>query len=287
MGTFNEWWEPLSAWQKTGFILAGGVLVHLVFKVIILRGLNKFARATENDLDDRLVHFIRRFYIIALFFALVALILNANGIEITPLLASAGIAGIALGLAAKETLADILSGVFLIVDRPMRMGDRIKIERIGTHWGSWGDVVDIGLRRTQIRNTDGVVVNYPNSVLANSVITNFSFEDEPVRVRVRFQVNYDADLDKVSEVAKRAIDATPGTIDETAEIVVRSLWDDERGHSLSGILVEGRYRINDVRERTRIRSAVLQSLVKAFRNVGIDFAFPSVRLQGDSGGEVV
>ena len=84
MGTFNEWWEALSAWQKTGFILAGGVLVHLVFKVIILRGLNKFARATENDLDDRLVHFIRRFYIIALFFALVALILNANGIEITP-----------------------------------------------------------------------------------------------------------------------------------------------------------------------------------------------------------
>ena len=48
------------------------------------------------------------------------------------------------------------------------------LERIGQHWGSWGDVVDIGLRRTKIRNPDGVVVNYPNSVLATSVITNFS-----------------------------------------------------------------------------------------------------------------
>ena len=175
----TAWWEGIGALEKTGLILLGGALVHIIFRVIVLRGLNKIARATENDLDDRLVHFIRRFYAIGLFFALVLLILSANNIEITPLLASAGIAGIAIGLAAKETLADILSGIFLIVDRPMRMGDRIKIERIGAHWGSWGDVVDIGLRRTQIRNTDGVIVNYPNSILAGSVITNFSFEDKP------------------------------------------------------------------------------------------------------------
>ena len=103
--------------------------------------------------------------------------LRLHGIAITPFLASAGIAGIAIGMAAKETLADILAGVFLIADRPVRVGDRIKIDSIGKHWGSWGDVVDMGLRRTQIRNTDGVIVNYPNNLLANSVITNFSHED--------------------------------------------------------------------------------------------------------------
>ena len=280
-GALTEWWKSFGAVEKTGLIIAGGVVVHVFFRLIVLRGLNKIARATENDLDDRLVHFIRRFYAIGLFFALVMLILSANNIEITPLLASAGIAGIAIGLAAKETLADILSGIFLIVDRPMRMGDRIKIERIGTHWGSWGDVVDIGLRRTQIRNTDGVIVNYPNSVLAGSVITNFSFEDKPVRVRVRFQVGYDADLDRVSSLAKEAIHATEGVIADSADIVVRSVWDDDGGHSLGGILVEGRYRIADVRQRTRIRSRVLQSIVRRLNAGGVEFANQTIVLRGD------
>ena len=162
----------------------------------------------------------------------------------------------------------------------MRMGDRIKIERIGAHWGSWGDVVDIGLRRTQIRNTDGVIVNYPNSILAGSVITNFSFEDKPVRVRVRFQVDYGADLDRVSELAREAINATDGVIDDSADIVVRSVWDDDGGHGLGGILVEGRYRIADVRERTRIRSRVLQSVVRRLRAGGIEFAHQTVELRG-------
>ena len=202
-----------------------------------------------------------------------------HGIAVTPLLASAGIAGIAIGMAAKETLADILSGVFLIADRPVRIGDRVKIESIGKHWGGWGDVVDLGLRRTQIRNTDGVIVNYPNSLLANSIITNFSFEDEPVRVRVRFQVNYSADLEQASEVARRAIEAVEQVLPETAEIVVRSLWDDERGHTLAGILLEGRYRIADVRHRTKIRSLVLKSIAQAFQREGIPLASPRIRVQ--------
>ena len=89
----SDWWENFGALEKTGMILLGGILVHVIFRMFILRGLNKVARATENDLDDRLVHFIRRFYALGLLFALVMLILRANNIEITPLLASAGIMG--------------------------------------------------------------------------------------------------------------------------------------------------------------------------------------------------
>ena len=91
--SFSEFWEGLGGWQRTGIILAGGLVVHIVIRVFVLRGLSRLAAATENDLDDRLVHFFRRFYAIALVFILIVLILNANGIEITPLLASAGIAG--------------------------------------------------------------------------------------------------------------------------------------------------------------------------------------------------
>ena len=138
--------------------------------------------------------------------------------------------------------------------------------------------MDLGLRRTLIRNTDGVIVNYPNNLLANSIITNFSYEDQPMRVRVRFQVNYNVDLERASEVAKMAIGETENVLPDSTEIVVRSLWDDERGHMLSGILMEGRYRIEDVRHRTRIRSVVLKNLTRAFQQEGIALATPRIRI---------
>ena len=274
------WWsDDLTVWEQTAIAVAGALLVHVFMRLVVLRGLDRLAAATENDLDDRLVYFLRRFYLLVLVFALFLFILTIHGVKITAFLASAGIAGIAIGLAAKETLSDILSGIFLITDQPARMGDRVKIESPGRHWGGWGDVVDVGLRRTQIRNTDGVIVNYPNNVLANSVITNFSYEDDPVRVRVRFQVNHNCDLEHASDVARRAIQETEKVLPDTAEVVVRSLWDDVGGHTQYGVLMEGRYRIANVRDRTKIRSAVLKNIAKALRAEGIPLASPRVRIE--------
>ncbi len=271
-----NWWGGIDPVWQSVILVAASVLVFLAFRFFVSPLLKRLADSTENDLDDRLVFFFQRFFGLSLLFLLVLGILNVFGIAVTPLLASAGIVGIALGLAAKETLADILAGIFLITDRPMRIGDRIKIEHIGQHWGSWGDVVDIGLRRTKIRNTDGVVVNYPNAILANSVITNFSDEKKPIRVRVRFQVGYDADIDRVRELTLNAIHASEGVLEDTGEVLVRSLWDDNRGHLLAGVLVEGRYRIADVRDRTKIRSRVLETILREFRQESVSLAAPKV-----------
>ncbi|MFP6882415.1 MAG: mechanosensitive ion channel family protein [Roseibacillus sp.] len=275
----SDWWNNLASWEQSCVAVAAAFLIHLFVRLVLIRGLNRLAVSTDNDLDDRLVYFIRRFYLLILIFALTLVVLKIHGIKITPFLASAGIVGIAIGLAAKETLSDILAGIFLITDQPARIGDRVKIESPGRHWGGWGDVVDVGLRRTRIRNTDGVIVNYPNNVLANSIITNFSYEDEPVRVRVRFQLNYNCDLDHASEVACRAIQNTDRVLPETAEIVVRSLWDDTGGHMGSGILLEGRYRIANVRNRTKIRSEVLKNVSKELKAAGISLASPRVRIE--------
>ncbi len=271
-----SWWGGIDPVWQSVILVAASVLVFLAFRSFVSPLLKRLADSTENDLDDRLVFFFQRFFGLSLLFLLVLGILKVFGIAVTPLLASAGIVGIALGLAAKETLADILAGIFLITDRPMRIGDRIKIEHIGQHWGSWGDVVDIGLRRTKIRNTDGVVVNYPNAVLANSVITNFSDEKKPIRVRVRFQVGYEADIDRVRELTLNAIHTSEGVLEDTGEVLVRSLWDDNRGHLLAGVLVEGRYRIVDVRDRTKIRSRVLEAILREFRQENVSLAAPKV-----------
>lgn len=277
----NAW---LKLWQDLGPIGAsvvaviGMIAAYLFLRRVVLSRLQRLAEATTNDLDDRLVQFFQQFLWLIMFFAGAVAVLHINGIAVSPLLAGAGIVGIAVGFAAKETLADVLSGVLLIADRPLRLGDRVKIEHIGRHWGEWGDVVDIGLRRTRIRNTDGVVVNYPNSVLSNSVITNFSYDISPLRVRIRFQVDYGADITLVKRIALEAIRAVPEVIPGTEEVLIRSLWDDNQGHLMSGVLLEGRYRIADVRKRTQIRAAVLEGLLATLREHQIPLAAQPIRM---------
>ncbi|MCB9544367.1 MAG: mechanosensitive ion channel family protein [Myxococcales bacterium] len=271
-------WADLGVWGQSTVIVLGAVLALVFVQRVLLRGLGRLASSTENDLDDRLVHFARRFAGIVITFLAIAGLLRVHGVEITPLLAGAGIAGIAIGLAAKETITDILAGIFLIADRPLRIGDRVKIEPIGGHWGGWGDVLDIGLRRTIIRNTDGVIVSYPNGALASSVVTNFTFERSPVRVRVRFQVDYGADPSQVRALAIATLAQVPGIVPDTVDVVLTSIWDDARGNLLAGLLFEGRYRIEDVRQRTRIRSAALEALLLALRREGVPLPASRVAL---------
>ena len=278
----STWWETLHPWWKTCIIVAGAYSLHILVQRLVISPMTRITQATDNDIDDRLLHFFKRFYGILLGFATLAIILNVHGIEITPLLAGAGIAGIAIGFAAKESLADILAGIFLVIDRPMRVGDRVKIEAIGREWGGWGDVLDIGLRRSKVKNTDGVVINYPNNLLANSVITNFSEEPGPIRVRVRVQVDYHADIDRVRALFIKAAEACEGVLPDTTEVVTRSLWDDSRGHAVSGVLVEARYRIEDIGERTRIRSRVLEKILSELRTNSIPLPAPLVRVENRS-----
>jgi small-conductance mechanosensitive channel len=274
-----NYWQAFGKIGQSVIAVIAAMIIYMIIRYILLHRLEKAASATSNDLDDRLVHFVKQFLWLIGFFATVAVVLKINNVKISPLLAGAGIVGVSLGFAAKETIADVLSGIFLIADRPIRVGDRVKIEQIGRHWGGWGDIVDIGLRRTRIRNTDGVNVNYPNSVLANSVIKNFSFEPKPVRVRVRFQLDYSADLQLAEKLTIEAIETCDGVIADSAQVVVRSLWDDRGGHQLAGVLLEARYRIVDVRRRTTIRSQVLIRVLKKLQEHQVPLASPRIQVE--------
>lgn len=271
-------WMASSSLLQAALAILTTVIVFYVLRFIVIRRLERVVALTDNDFDDRFVHFLKQFLWLAAIFLGLIWVLKINGIEISPVLAGAGIFGIAIGLAARETLADILAGIFLIADRPIRIGDRIIIDKIGKHWGGWGDVIDIGLRRTTIRNTDGVIVNYPNAVLAASTIKNFSMDPQPVRARVRFQTDYSADPEEVMRITMAAIEKIDGIISGTTTVVIRSLWDDEQGHLLSGVLYEARYRLEDVTRRTALRSEVLANLIRDFQAHGIPMASMPVKM---------
>lgn len=280
METLTEIWGQLNNVYKSISILIIAFACYSLCRSIIIKKLQSLAASTANDLDDRFVYFVKQFLGVFALFCIATILLKINGIKISPLLAGAGIVGVSLGFAAKETIADILAGIFLIADQPIRIGDRIKIEKIGSHWGGWGDVVDIGLRRTRIKNTDGVYINYPNALLANSVITNFSYQRSPVRVRIRFQVDYDADLNQTKKITTDAVASCQGVLPDTAQTIIRSL-DDSQGNMLTGILIEARYRIEDVRKRTIIRSEVLQKVLEKLRDHNIPVATPKMRLESE------
>ncbi len=119
-------------------------------------------------------------------------VLSAWQVSITPLLASAGIAGAAVAFASKDTIANFLGGISVLVDRPYSLGHYIVLES-----GERGEVVDIGLRSTRIKTRDDILISVPNSIMANSKIVNESAPVKKFRVRIPVGVAYGSDLKKV------------------------------------------------------------------------------------------
>lgn len=117
-------------------------------------------------------------------------------IDMTAWLASAGIVGIAVGFAAKDTLSNLFAGVFILADGPYKVGDYVVLDR-----GDRGKVTHIGLRSTRILTRDDVEVTIPNSIIGNSTIINQSGgSSEKLRIRVKVGVAYGTDIDQVREI---------------------------------------------------------------------------------------
>lgn len=272
-------WDSISFGWPEVIQIAGtllfAILLAWAFKRFILKKFQVMAAKTDNDVDDRLVYFLSRFYKGMIGFIVLLLILKILNIELTPLLAGAGILGIAVAYAAKDMIANFLSGIFLLVDQPIKIGDRILIERIGRDWGSWGDVVDVGLRTTTVKNTDGVFVTYPNANFADSVISNFTPNDDPIRFRVRLLVDYDTDMKKALELMVDVAQKDETVLDAPApSALVRQFVDQATGKLDFGALVELRCFVTDIRVRTRVRSRLLLAIKEIFDKNGIRLARP-------------
>ena len=140
---------------------------------------------------------------LALFGGLIFAFLKIWNLDPSAWLASAGILAMAVGFAAKDTLANLFAGLFIIADAPYQLGDFINLDS-----GERGKVTDIGLRSTRILTRDDVEVTIPNSVMANTKIVNETQGPAPKRrVRVNVGVSYDADLDAVKEQLMKAATA--------------------------------------------------------------------------------
>jgi len=155
----------------------------------------------------------------ALTFALGSLmVLSALGVAVTPLLAALGIGGLAVGLALQDTLSNLFAGIHLLVDKPLRVGDYVRLET-----GQEGTVLDIGWRTTRIRMPSNTLAVVPNTRLAQSVLLNYSFGRQRLSLLFPVSVGPEADPEAVEKIlveeAKRAAEVVPGLLIEPTPLV--------------------------------------------------------------------
>ncbi|NNL57669.1 MAG: mechanosensitive ion channel family protein [Pseudomonadales bacterium] len=186
------------------------------------------------------------------------------GINPVGWLASAGIMGIAVGFAAKDTLGNLFSGFFIVADAPYKLGDYITLDT-----GERGRVTAIGLRSTRIMTRDDVEVTIPNGVLGNAKIVNESGgPSSSMRIAVPIGVAYGSDVDQVCEVLVEVGRASGETLADP-EPRVRM-----RGFGASSLDFELHCWINQPADRGRIKHELFIAIYKALAAHNITIPFP-------------
>lgn len=186
------------------------------------------------------------------------------GINATAWLASAGVIGIAVGFAAKDTLANLLSGVAIVADTPYKIGDYIVIDS-----GERGRVTSLGMRSTRLLTRDDVEVTVPNAVIANAKIVNESGGPwVKHRIRIPVGVAYGSDVDEVCGVLEEIANSLPSVVKNPAARVRM------RGLGNSSLDFELLVWIDVPELRGRVRHDLLMRIYKVFNQKGIEIPFP-------------
>jgi len=186
------------------------------------------------------------------------------GINPTAWLASAGVIGIAVGFAAKDTLANLFSGVSIIADAPYKIGDYIVLDS-----SERGRVTHLGMRSTRLLTLDDVEVTIPNAVIANAKIVNESGGPwVKHRIRVPVGVAYGSDVDQVCSVLEEIAIAHP-KVEKQPSPRVRM-----RAFGASSLDFELLAWIDHPKFRGLIRHDLLRNIYKAFQQNGIEIPFP-------------
>ncbi|MFA6469975.1 MAG: mechanosensitive ion channel domain-containing protein [Bacteroidota bacterium] len=176
-------------------LIVASVIVRIVRTVTVDLIHRVTARNRQDQFDKSLIPLINRIntFLIVAFTAI--LVLEHFGQSVTSLLTILGAGSLALGLAAQDTISNMISGFIIMVDRPFRVGDRVKIPS-----GESGDVFEIGLRSTKILDFDNNVVIVPNNDLVKTRIINYSYPDPEIRVTVDVTVAYGSDINVVKSI---------------------------------------------------------------------------------------
>jgi len=239
------------------------------FAVILFSYLeNKIASKTETRVDNIIFDLLNKFAGAIIFATASILAMDVLGINVMPFIAGAGVAGVAVGFAAKDTLSNLIAGVLLIIDRPFEIGDRIEVWSAPSGTATWGDVIDIGLRATKIKTTDNLVIIIPNNEIMKRDIVNYTIFSSKIRVRIDVGISYDADIEQAKALIHQVIETAEWVLDKPPpKVVVRNFGE-------SSVDLQIRVWIQDARKRMDTVSYISDQVKLAFDKNGIEIPYP-------------
>jgi MscS family membrane protein len=232
---------------------------------------HKLATLSEGDWDDRLVELLVLVSKYVIWFAALMAILSVFEVNITPFLAGAGIAGLAVALAAQDVISNFFGGAIITVDKPFKVGDRIKVDTY------YGDVISIGPRSTRLKTLDYQIVTIPNNKITTNVVINYAEPDQKLRIVIPVTAAYGSDPKKVKEIlldiAHKTIRNTDYLLEEPAP---KAFFLEFQDSSLKFILYvwARKYNLPD-----EVKDAINTQIAERFAAEHIDIPFPQMEVR--------
>jgi len=252
-------------------ILAIAWLVSRLLDALYTEYLVPITAKTETDLDDQLLPILRKGTRITIWIVGVIVALNNAGYDVGALIAGLGIGGLALAMAAKDTVSNIFGGFTIFTDRPFKLNDRIKVA------GYDGFIREIGVRSTRLQTLEGRIVTIPNSTFSDSPVENISLEPNR-KVVANLGLTYDTkpeQMTEAQEILRQIAKETPGVVDEALVSFT------EFGDSALNILFI--YYIEAGADILGVQNAVNMKVLESFNAKGLEFAYPTRTLYTKQG----
>lgn len=228
----------------------------------------KQVETKKSKLDRTIAPFIKNAVSLIIYIIAGLVLLNTFDIKITPLLASLGIAGLAVALALQDTLANFFASIYLVTERPVNVGDYVKLEN-----GEEGYVEAISWRNSAIRTLPGNRVVIPNATLSKMIVTNYYYPSRDMAVVLQCGVAYDSDLKNVEKVtietAKKTLKSVPGGCKDFEPFIRYHTFGD------SNIQFSIILRVNEYVDKYLVTHEFIKNLMEAYRKNKIEVSFPA------------
>ena len=273
-----RWPGPVETWLKKGlYVLLAFSLTYTLMKLADLVGRywrSRTAVHADRAFNDLLIPLVTKTLKGFILIMAVLVTLDNLGFNIRTLLAGVSISGLALGLAAQDTVGNLFGAAAVFVDKPFKIGDLIQTEGVN------GNVEEIGLRSTRVRNADGHLITVPNKTMGNATITNVTRRPN-IKTTLNIGISYNTPAGKVGK-AVEILKEIYGGHTMTHDLVVGF---NQFGDSALNIQVIHWWKGLDHKEYVAGMQELNLKVKGRFDEEGIDFAFPSrtvyLRQDGD------
>ncbi|MCR5356976.1 MAG: mechanosensitive ion channel [Lachnospiraceae bacterium] len=239
------------------------VIVLFLIGRLIINGIRKIVRKSleRSKIDNGNIGFIDATVKVLLYILMIGLLAGYFGIETASIVALLGSAGLTIGLAFQGSLSNFAGGMLILLTKPFRIGDYIKVTGIDAE----GSVDEIGMFYTRLKTVDNRSFVIPNSVLSNTTVTNLTYYDVR-KLEIIVSVSYESDIDKVKQILKELLESENYVIrSKEMQIFVNSL-------SSSGVEIGMRFFVKKSEYWTS-RWQCLENIKKTFDENGIEIPF--------------